>query len=98
MVGQDQPDDEWSYRQQMENLTVAVTKPDGTTETLGPFTADPAAYAYTSYTPDMVGTYTFVFNFPGQLVTSVGAIIPIPLTASANQAISRLHSRCNSSQ
>ena len=29
----------------------------------------------------MVGTYTFVFNFPGQLVTGVGAIIPIPLNS-----------------
>ena len=53
-------------------FTVAVTKPDGTTQTLGPFDADPVASAYTSYIPDVVGTYVFQFNFPGQNLADVG--------------------------
>ena len=62
-----------------QGFQVLVTKPDGTTVTLGPFTADPAAFAYTLYTPDQVGTYTLKFTFPGQQVTGMGAIIPIPI-------------------
>ena len=62
-----------------EGFQVLVTKPDGTTTTLGPFKADPAAFAYTLYTPDQVGTYTLKFTFPGQQVTGMGAIIPIPI-------------------
>ncbi len=60
-----------------ENFTVLVTKPDASTVTLGPFTANDAAFAVTTFTPDQVGTYTFKFSFPGQHVVGVGAIIPI---------------------
>jgi PQQ-like domain len=48
------------------NFKVTVTKPDGTTETLGPFTSDDTGGTYTIYTPDQLGNYSFVFNFPGQ--------------------------------
>jgi hypothetical protein len=48
------------------DLTVTVTKPDGTTETKGPFTSDPVGGRYLIYTPDQVGTYTFQAHFPGQ--------------------------------
>jgi len=54
------------------NLKVEVTKPNGDKQTLGPFTSDPAASGWTSYTPDQVGTYTFVFSFPGQVVSLYG--------------------------
>jgi len=60
-------------------FTVTITKPDQTTQTLGPFTADPASFAYALYTPDQIGTYTLEFNFPGQQITGVGGIIPIPI-------------------
>ncbi len=52
-----------------ENLTILVSKPDGTTQTLGPFTADDASYAYGVYYPDTTGTYNLQFNFPGKHVT-----------------------------
>jgi hypothetical protein len=50
-------------------FTVTVTKPGGTTETLGPFTSDDTGGTHTPYTPDAVGNYTFVFSFPGQTIT-----------------------------
>jgi hypothetical protein len=62
-----------------EGLTVTITKPDSGTEKLGPFTADPASYAYTSYTPNQIGTYTLEVNFPGQQVTGIGGLIPVPI-------------------
>ena len=49
-----------------QGMTVTVTKPDGTTQTLGPFTSDPVGNAWTDYTPTSVGTYSFQSNFPGQ--------------------------------
>lgn len=47
-------------------LTVTVTKPDGTKETLGPFRTDSTGSTGTSYTPTMVGNYTFQTHFPAQ--------------------------------
>jgi len=61
------------------NFTVTITKPNESTETLGPFTSDPASFAYTLYTPDQIGTYTLEFNFPGQQITGIGGIVPIPV-------------------
>jgi len=54
------------YGDRWQNLTVTVTKPDGTTQTLGPFKSDDTGGSYTAFTPDQLGNYTFVFNFPGQ--------------------------------
>jgi hypothetical protein len=51
------------------NLKVEVTKPDGSKETLGPFTSDPVGGSWSLYTPSQIGTYTFNFSFPGQKVT-----------------------------
>ncbi|MCW4019018.1 MAG: PQQ-binding-like beta-propeller repeat protein [Candidatus Bathyarchaeota archaeon] len=62
-----------------EDFTLLITKPDGTTETLGPFTADDASYAHALYNPDKIGTYTVTFDFPGKHVTGVGGIVPIPV-------------------
>jgi hypothetical protein len=47
-------------------LTVKVTHPDGTTETLGPFTADATGGTHTTYTPTVIGNYTFKMFFGGQ--------------------------------
>ena len=60
------------------DFTVTITKPNGSKETLGPFTSDPASFAYVSYTPDQIGEYTLEFNFPGQQVTGIGGIVPVP--------------------
>ena len=49
-------------------MTVTVTKPDGTTETLGPFTADDTGGTHVEFTPSAVGTYTFQMRFPGQIL------------------------------
>jgi hypothetical protein len=53
-----------------EGLTVTVTRPDGTTETLGPFTTDTTGGTGTQYVPATVGTYYLQTNFPQQLVTA----------------------------
>jgi hypothetical protein len=43
---------------------VDITAPDGSTETMGPFTSDPVGGAYTLFTPNQVGTYTIVARQP----------------------------------
>jgi PQQ-like domain len=47
-------------------ITVEVTKPDGTKQTLGPFTSDATGGTYTTFTPNAVGNYTFKATYPGQ--------------------------------
>lgn len=49
-------------------LTVTVTRPDGNTETLGPFTTDTTGGTGTVYVPTMVGTYYLQTNFPEQVL------------------------------
>ncbi len=63
-----------AYGDRWDGFKVEITKPDGSTTTLGPFTSDPVGSAYTAYTPDQVGTYTFVFKFPGDKLTG----LPVP--------------------
>jgi outer membrane protein assembly factor BamB len=47
-------------------LTVTVTKPDGTTSTLGSFTTDSTGGTGAVLIPDKVGTYYLQTNFPAQ--------------------------------
>jgi hypothetical protein len=47
-------------------ITVSIIKPDGTTETLGPFTTDSTGSTYTRYTPTQIGNYTITTNVPNQ--------------------------------
>jgi outer membrane protein assembly factor BamB len=49
-----------------EGLTVTVERPDGTTETLGPFRTDATGGTGTVYVPGQVGNYTFQTHFPAQ--------------------------------
>ena len=58
-----------------EGLTVTVTKPDATTETLGPFRSDATGGTGTIYIPTMIGTYKFQTHFPEQ--TYLWAIPPL---------------------
>ncbi len=51
---------------QWKGLTVTVTKPDNTTETLGPFSTDATGGTGSNYVPTMVGTYAFQTHFPAQ--------------------------------
>jgi|WetSurMetagenome_2_1015567.scaffolds.fasta_scaffold38596_1 outer membrane protein assembly factor BamB len=55
----------WGSR--WHNMKVTVMKPDGTNETIGTFNSDSNGGASTRYTPTSVGTYTFYFEFPGQI-------------------------------
>ncbi|MCW4003848.1 MAG: hypothetical protein NWE95_08060 [Candidatus Bathyarchaeota archaeon] len=50
-------------------LTVTVTKPDGTTETLGPFKTDSTGGTGTVYIPETQGTYKLQTHFPAQNYT-----------------------------
>jgi hypothetical protein len=47
-------------------LTITVTKPDGTNQTLGKFTTDSTGATTTIFRPDQVGTYKLTTNFPEQ--------------------------------
>ena len=55
-----------------QDITIEVTAPDGNKETIGPLTSDPIGGGWVLYTPDQVGTYTFVFDFPGQVLSLIG--------------------------
>jgi hypothetical protein len=49
------------------NYNLTVVKPDGTAvTTIFPVVSDPTSSQYSFFTPDQVGNYTFLFNFPGQ--------------------------------
>ncbi len=62
------PDASRTYGDRWQNFKVVVTKPDGTTETLGPFTSDDTGGTHADYTPTQLGTYSFYFSFPGQVL------------------------------
>jgi len=56
----------WSALYGWKDLTVTVTRPDGHTETLGPFKTDSTGGTGTVYVPTMAGNYTLQTNFPEQ--------------------------------
>jgi hypothetical protein len=60
------PTADHQYGDRWHNFTITVTKPDGTTQTLGPFTSDDTGGTATTFTPSTNGNYTFVFHFAGQ--------------------------------
>jgi outer membrane protein assembly factor BamB len=71
------------YGDRWHNFKVTVTKPDGSNETLGPYSSDDVGGAYLQYTPTVTGNYTFQFSFPGQTLagenlspTGAGAAAP----------------------
>jgi len=57
---------------QWKGITMTITKPDGTTETLGPFNTDSTGSSFTQYTPTQVGNYTITTNFPNNTVAAPG--------------------------
>ena len=57
-----------------DNYIIEITKPDGTKDTLGPFTSDPVGAYWVQYTPTQTGTYNIQFTFPGDTITGE----PIP--------------------
>jgi hypothetical protein len=54
------------------DLKVTITAPDGSTSTLGPYNADATGSTFASFTPSQVGTYTFDFVYPGQVISLTG--------------------------
>ncbi|MGD0070905.1 MAG: hypothetical protein ABSB71_05030 [Candidatus Bathyarchaeia archaeon] len=69
------------------NMAVTVTKPDGTTETLGPLTSDPTGGTWASLVVDQVGNYTFVGHFPQQTATNENPYPYITATMMSNRYI-----------
>ena len=71
------------------NLTVTVTKPDNTTETLSPIKTDSTGSTGIVFTPDQVGNYTFQTNFPAQWYnsTTYGVVSNIYYQASTSSKI-----------
>ncbi len=65
------PTAEGAYGDRWQQYKVTVTKPDGTTKILGPFTSDPIGFSSTSFTPTAAGNYTFQFSFPGQTLAGL---------------------------
>ncbi len=63
-----------------EGMTVNVVKPDGTTETLGPYRTDSTGGTGGLFIPTMAGTYTLTANFPEQTVTMTPFFSPFPVT------------------
>ncbi len=58
-------------------LTVTITKPDGTTETIGPMeTYYGDATAWFEYTPNQVGTWQIKYNFPGAFYPAGNYTVP----------------------
>jgi hypothetical protein len=52
------------------DFKLTITDPDGETEVVTwPVVVDTTSSAYTTYTPDKVGTYTLKFEYPGQEYT-----------------------------
>jgi hypothetical protein len=65
------------------DFTVEITTPSGSKINLGPYNSDPVGGGWATFTPNEVGTYTVVFDFPGQVATLEGPD-GIPGSPSAN--------------
>ena len=76
-----------AYGDRWTGITVTVMKPDGSNETLGPYTSDPVGTVFESYTPTETGNYTFQVFFPGHLINNVpNGINPSELAEAQNDA------------
>jgi len=65
-----------------QGLKVTITRPDGETETKGPFTGDAVGNAWFDYTPTQLGVYKFQAHFPGQRLVGMAQILfgpPVPI-------------------
>lgn len=52
-----------------QNITIEITKPDGSNVSFGPLTASYSSTGTVYYTPTQTGTYTVTANFPSQVLT-----------------------------
>jgi hypothetical protein len=69
-----------------------IMKPDGSNDTLGPFTSDPIGSTYTNYTPTQIGTYTVVCRFIGDIITG------LPLNPAGGQTLTAVNDTYQASQ
>jgi len=51
-----------------KDITIEVTRPDGSKQTLGPYTSDSTGGAWDTFVPTQTGNYTFVASYPEQHV------------------------------
>jgi len=72
-----------AYGDRWTGVTVEVTAPDGSTETLGPYTSDPVGGGWFTYTPEQVGTYYFQAFFPEQTLKGAN---PSPVSTYSQSA------------
>jgi outer membrane protein assembly factor BamB len=77
-VNQPPPTASAQYGDRWTNMTVVVTKPDGTKQTLGPFTSDDTGGTHTDYVPTTVGNYSFQFFFGGYTIQDLNPATPYP--------------------
>ena len=61
-----------------------LTKPDGKTETLGPFQSDDAGGYTTTYSPAATGDYSAVMYFPGEKLTGSQGNVGFPNAGNIN--------------
>jgi len=57
----------------VNSFALDITKPDGTTSTMGPMDSDWIGSQHVSYTPSDVGTYYFQFRYLGEVLELHGA-------------------------
>jgi len=62
---------------------ITVSKPDGTTQSLGPYVSDATSAAWDIFYPQQPGTYRFDFSFPGQVASLYHPVSGIAGSASA---------------
>jgi outer membrane protein assembly factor BamB len=67
-------------------LTITVTRPDGTNETLGPFNTDPTGGTGTIYIPTSIGNYSLQTHFPEQTITTAAYGTPANATMLASNS------------
>jgi hypothetical protein len=64
-----------------EDITIKMTKPDGSTHTFGPLRGDPTGGTWSTWNPDQTGEYTFQAFYPGQHIQeTVSAMFGGPTT------------------
>ncbi len=51
------------------DFKLTITKPNGDTQTLGPYNSDATGSTYASIVPDQIGVYKIEFNYPGQVLS-----------------------------
>ncbi len=69
-----------AYGDRWTNMTVVVTHPDGTSETLGPFISDDTGGSHATYTPNVIGNYTFQMIFKGETLLGLNTANGLPST------------------